>query len=587
MYRNRNHFSKSTTVDLDLQPGYCAFVHIAGSSLLASLGTGCVWVCAGALLRRRRARGVASGLLGVASTSLVVQRVRIERISPPLSLGTGMSVIVHVGQAGNQIGDELWRMLGAERKRQRRSNDLFSDEPDGSFTANCVMVDTESRGLGGLREQPWISHANIVTNPANTGCGNNYACGYALPDSPEPSGSLLATALDNVRKLVESLDVYDGAVVMHSLSGGTGSGVGGRLIEELREMFPMQFLASCPVAPFSHGEASLQHYNSVMSMASLQQHADAITLIQNQDVLKVLVDRRPRQRDATGSGGGGGGAMGGTATIAGLSAGTGSGGSAPSSTPMPGAPNAAVSIGDMNQYLAHCISSLLQPMKPNGAPRRSFCQGDMVASVCPDPSLKLLELRASPFQPNQSTNMTMTWRSLVENLLSTAPRYDADGRMIVTLSGQIIARGDADGSFIRDAAAIRTRLREVYTNPSWQPFPWDCVTCPDTALGAHNINNSLTVLANRTNHAAWLRGVCEKAQHMADVGAYMHWYEQYGFAREDIESCLESCRGIVGAYEQAVAPPQPNALVQQQQQQQQGSSSAISGLDRLASSVRR
>lgn len=497
-----------------------------------------------------------------------------------------MSVIVQVGQAGNQIGDELWRVLGTERKRQRRSNDLFSDAPDGSFTANCVMVDAESRGLGGLRGQPWIPQENIVTNPANTGCGNNYACGYALGDGTEQS--LISTALERVRKLVESLDVYDGTVVLHSLSGGTGSGVGGRLIEELREMFPMHFLTSCPVAPFSHGEASLQHYNSVMSMASLQQHADAVMLTQNQDVLKLLVDRRPRQRDAAGSGGGGSGggassssgvSIGSCATIAGINAGISN--SASGSTAAPGAPSSAVTIGDMNQYLAHSMSSLLQPMKPNGAPRRSFSQADMVASVCPDPSLKLLELRATPIQPIPSASVTMTWRSLAENLLSTAPRYDVDGRMIVTLSGQIIARGDTDGSFIRDAPAIRTRLREVYTTPSWNPFPWDCVTCPDAAFFSHNINNSLTVLANRTNHAAWLRDVSEKARHMTDVGAFMHWYEQYGFTREDIEDCLESCRQIVEAYEDAVAPPHPTAVAHQQH-----GSSGGSNLDRLATSRR-
>jgi hypothetical protein len=249
----------------------------------------------------------------------------------------------------------------------------------------------------------------------------------------------------------------------------------------------------------------------------------------------------------------------------------------PGITPAPGSPTSAVSITDMNKYLAHCISSLLQPMKRNGAPLRSFSQGDMVASVCPDPSLKLLELRAAPFQPNPTANVTVTWRSLAENLLSTAPRYDADGRMIVTLSGQLIARGDTDGSFIRDAAAIRTRLREVYTNPAWQPFPWDCLTCSDAAFPAHNINNSLTVLANRSNHAAWLRGACTKAQHMTDVGAYMHWYEQYGFHREDIDDCLESCREIVRAYEQAVAPPQPSVMSQQQ---------PVGTLERLASSRR-
>ena len=236
-----------------------------------------------------------------------------------------MSVVVHVGQAGNQIGDEMWRVLGTERKRQRASvaaaNDLFSERADGGFSANCVMVDAESRGLGGLLKQSWISEENVVTDRSNTGRGNNWACGYASADSAEPaqfgSGSLISSALERVRKVVESVDVYEGCVVMHSLAGGTGSGVGTRLIEELREAYPMHFLTSCPVAPFSHGEASLQHYNSVMTMASLQQHADAVLMTQNQEVLKLLVDRRPRQRDGAGSGGGGaGGGMAGSATIA-------------------------------------------------------------------------------------------------------------------------------------------------------------------------------------------------------------------------------------------------------------------------------
>ena len=46
-----------------------------------------------------------------------------------------------------------------------------------------------------------------------------------------------------------------------------------RQLEELREAYPMHYLTSCPVVPFNHGEAALQHYNSAMTMAALQQHA--------------------------------------------------------------------------------------------------------------------------------------------------------------------------------------------------------------------------------------------------------------------------------------------------------------------------
>jgi hypothetical protein len=154
----------------------------------------------------------------------------------------------------------------------------------------------------------------------------------------------------------------------------------------------------------------------------------------------------------------------------------------------------------------------------------------MVASVCPDPSTKLLELR-SRFSPAGQTASPVAWRELHEGLLGGVPRYDHAGQATRTVSvsapfrslvwsllteiplchgcqeifrfetahqGQLIARGDLDGSLLReDIRPIRGRMQEVYTAPSWQPFPWDTVTSSAPALPAHGITQSITVLANR------------------------------------------------------------------------------------------
>eukprot|EP01052_Picozoa_sp_SAG31_P051059 SAG31_NODE_11947_length_983_cov_0.704751_1_plen_76_part_00 len=69
------------------------------------------------------------------------------------------------------------------------------------------------------------------------------------------------------------------------------------------------------------------------------------------------------------------------------------------------------------------------------------------------------------------------------------------------------------------------------------------------AICQKHIANSLTVVANRTNGASWLRPTVSKAAHMRDAGAYMHWYERYGFERADLDTCLETCRKIIGDYE--------------------------------------
>ena len=35
----------------------------------------------------------------------------------------------------------------------------------------------------------------------------------------------------------------------------------------------------------------------------------------------------------------------------------------------------------------------------------------------------------------------------------------------------------------------------------------------------------------------------------SDAGAYMHWYERYGFEPADLDVCLETCRKLVDDYE--------------------------------------
>lgn len=517
--------------------------------------------------------------------------------------GPNMAVVVQVGQAGNQIGAELWRILGSELPRKAGSDlgelsALFEENGDGSHTARCVMVDSESKGLGGLQEQPWVSSDNIVIDSAQAGRGNNWAYGYARDDRSEPTsvkfGSLISRSLERVRRSVEAIDAYEGCMLLHSLSGGTGSGLGTRLAEELRDLYPTHFLTSYPVAPFNHGEAGLQHYNSVMTVAQLQELTDAVVITQNQEILQMLIDKRPRvrvrisphlhvlpslvrpcvvpdpsprahvQEGGNPNSGGpngwsmaaSGGSLSGSFRVEGAgrqdSGGGSEGGSAFGSGGQP-----SVSLGDMNRYLGYSLASLCLPIKAPGG-TRPFSIGDMVTAVCPDPAVKLLELRTAPWTAIVPTNTTLTWRALTETLLSTAGRYDSAGQVVTTLAGQVIARGDTDAAFLREAGQIRGRLKEVYTGPSWQPFLWDCVTSSEPALPSHHINQSLAVVANRSNHACWLNTVCEKADTMLQAGAFLHWYEQYGVSGDDVGESIERCRGVIAEYEERCRDPRPS-----------------------------
>ena len=86
--------------------------------------------------------------------------------------------------------------------------------------------------------------------------------------------------------------------MMHSLSGGTGSGLGSRLIEALREEYGLCHLMSCAFAPHMSGESPLQHYNSLLTLATLQRYS--LYLIYNKDTMNHLYQPQGRVRDSWG-----------------------------------------------------------------------------------------------------------------------------------------------------------------------------------------------------------------------------------------------------------------------------------------------
>ncbi len=84
---------------------------------------------------------------------------------------------------------------------------------------------------------------------------------------------------------MERLDRLESVLFLHSLGGGTGSGLGSRLLEAMRDEWPTAALCDAVVAPFSGGDTPTQHYNTVLALAAAQRAADAVLFFANDDVL--------------------------------------------------------------------------------------------------------------------------------------------------------------------------------------------------------------------------------------------------------------------------------------------------------------
>lgn len=67
-------------------------------------------------------------------------------------------------------------------------------------------------------------------------------------------------------------------MLLHSIAGGTGSGLGSFLLERLNDRFPKKLIQTYSVFPDTQnaGDVVVQPYNSLLSMRRLTQNADSV-----------------------------------------------------------------------------------------------------------------------------------------------------------------------------------------------------------------------------------------------------------------------------------------------------------------------
>ena len=76
--------------------------------------------------------------------------------------------------------------------------------------------------------------------------------------------------------------------MIHSLAGGTGSGLGSKLIEMIRDEYPICFISTASVFPFESGDTPLQDYNSVFCLSHIQKYSDSCIFFENDEVYRVV-----------------------------------------------------------------------------------------------------------------------------------------------------------------------------------------------------------------------------------------------------------------------------------------------------------
>jgi tubulin delta len=457
-------------------------------------------------------------------------------------------VTIQVGQCGNQLGSALFSLLAdAQDKASQSSSSFFRHGLNGQMHARCILVDTEPKVI-----QSALSHSTFYDKRrafvGQSGRGNNWAFGYnqlisSSSDDPQrrqktsasPSWNsnvmiddpnqeefkILEKVMEGVRTECEACDFAPDFLLVHSLGGGSGSGLGSRLLELIRSEHPLNYIATCSVAPRAAGDSPMQACNTVIALSFLQHYADAIMVFNNQEML-----------DAAGKGKGEEGA----------------------------------NLSDANDLIARHLQGALWPVTspthpdssidPSSLPSSSRIR-DIVSNVACDTCCKIIECRTAYAPSSSSTSAVPLWslKEASKALNRLWPRFDSlDESLPIHTSASLITARGLEDLFCSSARKGRTEgddanlVRTAFVGSGKRPF----VGSPRDAIAVRwdreTRGSSISEVACRSSVIGLVRHSVERATAAWTAGAYVHWYERYGCSKEAIREAIEVMDAVVDCY---------------------------------------
>ncbi|TPX72319.1 hypothetical protein SpCBS45565_g00622 [Spizellomyces sp. 'palustris'] len=216
------------------------------------------------------------------------------------------SIVIQVGQCGNQIGSRFWDMVLQEHAKYNRKG--VYDDSLATFFRNVsekrgarnipvgdgqkkitglkgrgLLIDMEEGVVNQIRKSPLselFDQEQQITS--HSGSGNNWAVGHCLY-GPEYRDAIL----EGVRRQAEYCDALQSFFMIGSLGGGTGSGLGSYICEMLQDEFPEVYRFYATVSPSETDDVVTSPYNSILSLSKLINTADCVLPMENQALLDI------------------------------------------------------------------------------------------------------------------------------------------------------------------------------------------------------------------------------------------------------------------------------------------------------------
>lgn len=208
-------------------------------------------------------------------------------------------ISVQVGQCGNQVGSEFWRQLCVEHaigtdgilqdcavQGSDRKDVFFYQADDEQYIPRSVLVDLEPRVINKIHQSDQgglFNPENVFIHKDGGGAGNNWANGH------HKASEVATEVLDMIDREADNSDSLEGFMLLHSIAGGTGSGMGSFLLEELADRFPKKLIQTYSVFPTR--DVIVGPYNAMLTLKRLILNADATVVLDNAALDRIIGEK--------------------------------------------------------------------------------------------------------------------------------------------------------------------------------------------------------------------------------------------------------------------------------------------------------
>lgn len=451
------------------------------------------------------------------------------------------SIFVQLGQCGTQLGHQLFETIyqdgathpnGLSTARNEENNftsseNFFTETQNGKREAKSVMIDMEQKVVNqvvqsALRDGSW-HYPKDSQLCRKLGSGNNWSYGYQV-HGPKCEDEIL----NILHSEVEKCDRLSGFVVLMSLAGGTGSGLGSYVLQLLKENFANSVILNPIVAPFKAGEVAVQNFNALLSLSSTFSDASGSILLKNDQlhnicVKSLLIDK--------------------------------------------------VSLTDLNKVASHQLASILLPSSIFGKCRTdSPCRDilfDIIRSSSCHSHYKLLSLRSLPHLAEASIPFsTFSWPGLLKNMIQmlTTNFFVDEGMNWQTHAGDGVPHfARKPFKSISNIIILRGENARLQSWDDLSEFrkpglyvPWlsqhDRCYLWSANRPFRNYEKSVSMLSNDSFCIDGLDLIVRKAWDMFSSKAYLHQYTKYGLEEEDFLNAFIKVDNVLNSYRKLSSP---------------------------------